>query len=235
MTKKYSLLAILEAFAVFSKDHLYSRDLHSNTGVDFVEFLDTIDELAKNARLQVEDTANIERVRQLVLRVLIKNYYVGKNRRNLQDNVQKVSKLYRVSYIDLDDPCQYIDREILIEYDEAAKLHVDETAPQAEPITDIGEFSNVLNKKQELFDYEEIEKVRLDLLKKHYKDSFGKVKRQTECNRPFVSSEKPGLKNFIKDWVYSMDLSLALFAEKEQSLLRQLVAEDTTADQNKTS
>lgn len=92
-----------------------------------MEFLDTIEELAKNARLQVEET--VERVGQLILRVLIKNYYVGKNRRNLQDNVQKVSRLYKVSYIDLDDPCQFIDKEILIEYDEAAKI--EENPPPA--------------------------------------------------------------------------------------------------------
>lgn len=81
-----------------------------------------------------------------------------------------------------------------------------------------------MNKKQELFDYDEIEKVRLDVLKKHYKENFTKIKRQTECNRNYSCTEKPGLKNFIKEWVYNMDLSLALFADKEQNLLRQLAA-----------
>jgi hypothetical protein len=86
-----------------------------------VEFLDSIEELAQHVRIEADSTTSQEKIKQMVLRSIIKDYFWGKAGRNLKENVNTVKKFYKISYVGFGDPCKHLDKEILIEFDEERK------------------------------------------------------------------------------------------------------------------
>lgn len=121
-SKRYSFLALIEAFAVYSREHFLKEDNVTNNMLDFVEFLDCVESMAEGTRvIWEEDTKNSEKLKQFILRVLIKDYFSGKSRKKLRGDVNRVNKLYKISYIDLNFPCQSIDKEIVVEFDQGKR------------------------------------------------------------------------------------------------------------------
>lgn len=58
LTWKVSYLSILEVFAAYSKEQLITIEGDSSNLVDFLEFLDSIEELAERVRIETDEAAN---------------------------------------------------------------------------------------------------------------------------------------------------------------------------------
>jgi len=87
----------------------------------------------------------------MALRSIMRDYFWRKTGRKLTENVNNVKKFYRISLVNLDNTCQHTDKEILIEYDEACK-HKDEKQQPPSQGYCLGEFTDVINRKRELYD-----------------------------------------------------------------------------------
>lgn len=136
----------------------------TNNLLDFVEYLDAIEELAQQVKLEADEGTAPSKLKQLVLRATIKDFYWGRDGRSLKENVNTVKKFYKISYVGFDELC-HADKEIMVEYDQQRK-RMDAQQPLADACS--GEFSDVLNGKRPALDQKEIERARADLLKKHY-------------------------------------------------------------------